>query len=120
MTQGSGRTLVEPHYKRTSAVHTVDGVKFFSYWTGINRYSRVSEDGQCEVTANTNRDTYSAQTLNGGYVLGASGKPKRFRTQDTAARAAIKESKSPPPDWKQDQAETSCLPRSLADGKTVA
>lgn len=84
-------TYVEPTYQRTRANHTpIDGVKFFSYTTGIQRYARISEDGQIIVSSHgQHRSTYGASVLGHG-ALQRAGKSIRFRTQEGAARAAIK------------------------------
>lgn len=85
-------TYIRPGYRRTSAGHKpIDGVQFHSYSTGILQYARISEDGQI-ITASSRRSssTYTAAVIGHGMLNGEGGKPKRFRSQDAAARAAIK------------------------------
>lgn len=84
-------TFVRPGYRRTGAGHKpIDGVQFHSYSTGVLRYARISDDGRIMTTANHRSDTYEARVIGHGPVIGAGGKPKRFRSQDAAAREAIK------------------------------
>jgi hypothetical protein len=84
-------TLIRPEYQKTSAGHTpTDGVKFFSYRTGIGRYARISEDGQIKVQRGYNRSTYCAEVIGHGDICTKSGMPKRFHSQESAAMAAIK------------------------------
>lgn len=85
-------TFVLPGYRRTSAGHKpIDGVQFYSYVFGILRYCRISEDGQIiTISARSHSSTYTASVIGYGPILGADGNPKRFRTQDAAALAAIK------------------------------
>ena len=93
-------TFIRPEYQRTSAGHKpIDGVQFFSYTTGILRYARISEDGQIITASHTRGSTYEAAVIGRGYLRGPDGKKtKRFRSQDAAARAAIKV-------WRKLQAE---------------
>lgn len=84
-------THIEPGYRRTSAGHKpIDGVQFYSYSVGINRYARVSEDGQIETRSTFSLSTYTANVIGHGYLKGPGGKTKKFRSQDAAAREAIK------------------------------
>lgn len=84
-------TLVDPDYKPTSGRQTIDDVLFKSYRTGINRYCQISEDGQIMICASYRRTTYSAEILGHGYLKNPkTGYSIKFRTQDGAARAAIK------------------------------
>lgn len=85
-------TFIEPEYWRTSAGHKpIDGVQFFSYSTGILSYARISEDGQIFVADNGHhRNSYRAVVLGHGTLQNGAGKTKRFRSQDGAAKAAIK------------------------------
>lgn len=84
-------TYIEPGYRRTNAVHKpVDGVQFFSYHTGILRYARISEDGQIITSSHGwRRSTYGASVIGHG-ALQRAGKAIRFRTEEGAAKAAIK------------------------------
>lgn len=91
----TNETLLRPEYQKTSAGHEpVDGVKFFSYRTGIDRYAQISEDGQIKVQRGYNRFTYGAEIVGYGTICTKSGRPKRFHTQEAAAVAAIKIFKS--------------------------
>lgn len=85
-------TYVKDWYRRTSGGgRHIDGIQFHSYSTGILRYARISEDGQIMTSAiGGDASTYEAAVIGHGHLLGKSGKVKRFRTQDAAARAAIK------------------------------
>ncbi len=84
-------TFIKPEYRRTSAGHKpIDGVQFYSYSVGINRYARISEDGQIMIRATFGLSTYIAHVIGCGPLCGISGKPKRYRSQDAAAREAIK------------------------------
>lgn len=85
-------TYIEPGYRRTSAGHKpIDGVQFFSYSTGIQRYARISEDGQIFVSDNGyHRDSYGSAVIGHGAIKNEAGRSKRFRSEEAATKAAIK------------------------------
>jgi hypothetical protein len=84
-------SFVRPDYRKTSAGHAlIEGVQFHSYSVGVLMYARISADGKIMTRRNYGRDTYSAAVIGHGAICNAAGKPKAFRTQDAAARAAIK------------------------------
>lgn len=62
----------------------VDGVQFWPFRVGVNRYTRISTDFRFEVWNNPGGGTYRARR-DGVWVA------KTFRKFDTAARAAMKE-----------------------------
>lgn len=74
-----------PKYREhaTGAKRTVAGVVFYSWAVGIGRYEWRTEDGRACVWSNgVHLSTYSA-TVDGRKL------PTRFRSQETAAKAAI-------------------------------
>lgn len=66
----------------------VDGVTFYPYRRRIGSYVRVSKDFRIEVWANSSANTYCSRL--DGKTIGV-----RFRSQETAARAAIKARETP-------------------------
>lgn len=80
------------YHKPTGAHKTAAGVRFVCWHTGIQRYEWRSEVGV--ISSNYNRDTYSAQTIDGSYIRSdATKRAKRFRTFETAAEALVKSKK---------------------------
>jgi hypothetical protein len=82
-------SFIRDEYRRTSHGHApIDGMQFHSYKTGIQRYAWISEDGKIKVARAG--AMYHAEVIDHGGVLNASGKTKFFRTQEAAAREAVK------------------------------
>jgi hypothetical protein len=65
----------------------IDGVVFLSYQTGISQYCLISEDGSLKVYRNAYRFTYSASFK----IIG-----KRFQSDKTAMKAAVKYARNLP------------------------
>jgi hypothetical protein len=84
-------TFVLPEYRLNRPFNIVDGIRFNSYSTGINKYARISEDGQIKISFSGGTSTYLAEVIGHGFICSSkTGKAKRFRTRDAAAIAAIK------------------------------
>lgn len=84
-------TFIRPGYRLCSGRPTnIDGILLRPYSVGILISARITDDGQIWVQRNSRRDTYHARVIGHGTILGVSGKPKLFRTEDAAAKAAIK------------------------------
>lgn len=67
----------------------VDGFKFWTYRTGINRYTRYCPELSAEVGKSIiGSDAYYVR-LNGETVMRAPGKPRRFNSEQTAFKAAV-------------------------------
>lgn len=81
-------TMPDPSARTSSGHKIIDGVQFHSYRVGICRYASMTEDGRIKVMRNYEKSTYGAST-DGKLILGSGGKPKRFRDQETAMRAAV-------------------------------
>jgi hypothetical protein len=84
-------TFIRPGYRRTSgAPRAVDGIAFYPYSTGVNRYARITDDGQIMVKRNHNASTYSASVIGIGPIYDGNTTPKRFRTEGAAMESAVR------------------------------
>jgi hypothetical protein len=82
-------SFMQDGYRRTSSGHApIDGVQFHSYRINVNRYAWISEDGK--IMVRRAGAMYHADVIDHGSVLSASGKTKFFRSQEAAAREAVK------------------------------
>lgn len=90
-------TLVRSVYRLNpnAAKRAVGDVEFLSYSINPTRNARISVDGRAKVTANFYASTYTAEIepKEGVFVIikGATGKPRRFRSEQAAMKGALKE-----------------------------
>ena len=84
-------TYIEAGYRPTSGGHkSIDGVRFISHRIGIMQSARISEDGQIMTQPRRNFGSYMAAVIGVGTLKNKAGNIKRFRTEDAAAREAVK------------------------------
>jgi hypothetical protein len=85
-------TLVDPRWTKVSGRHTTEGVLFVSYRIGISRYTRVSQDGAIRLDQSPYHAGVCAEVLGHGWIKGdgVGDRAKRFRSEQTAVRAALK------------------------------
>lgn len=82
-------TFIQPNYRRTSRPPvTIDGVTFASYNVGISALAMISDNGQIFIRRNYQRMTYYASVIYQGKMTQIGNK---FRSEKSAARAAVKE-----------------------------
>lgn len=84
-------TYIDKTFRKASGRRKVDGVLFESYRTGTNQYVQITTDGQIMISSNHRLTCRYASIIGIGTLSNSkTGKSIRFRTVESAARAALK------------------------------
>lgn len=81
-------TPPDPGTMTSAGHHKVLGLQFNSYSVGVLRYAMMTIDGRGWVQQTRAGRNADHAKVDGKYLKGSGGKPKRFRTKESAMRAA--------------------------------